>query len=413
MKTNWNPIVIAQHAVSEGRSIRVETLEWINRRYDTEYIITADSHLSHADDCQYCELTDETYSEHAEFLDYVGRDGWRETNHSGEADAVEARCFYCDWSDEWFLSTDFTSVEVGMDCVCFERHQDRLYYWESDGGYHTEPEPEPEEEEIPSYHSSANDSFKARAKHMRGAGVELETWAEEPTDWYEHVSSHRDLCGEEDPSLASGKSLEVITVPHTLEDWRSGNVDLFRALSSYSGKLRGHDAGEDYGIHVSLSRVLFPSDLVLGKYVVAVNQMASIGQAIAQRVNAYNGGFKVRSSVSRSISTGKYEPVKIESRRVETRIFRANLKPERIQAKVQYCFAVLAWVQTASCVTVSNEESASHAFLSWLALPGNRQAFPHLCDMLAEQAAKLNAISRDAVLLAHRLKRKAYRGSVA
>ncbi len=400
----WTAEFAAARAAARGETIRPELIEWLSRRYGIEMLITADGHLCDADEAVTCDLSDCVYSNHANMITYYSRNGWREIENIGHADLVEEQCFYCDHSSEWFLSDDFTSVDVDGDTVCAERNQDEIYYWESDSEYHWEPEPECSDW-IPAYHDDANRRFKSRAVSMQGAGIELEVYAPHPLDLWQHVSSYDGLCGEIDPSLASGESLEIITLPHTLAEWRDSSPDLLHALRTFNGGIVGHDAGEDYAIHVSLSRSLFPSNLVLGKYIVAINQMACLGRLVAQRPNSYNGGFKCRFKVT-EYNTGKYEPVKTESGRIETRIFRSNLRPERIRAKIEYCFAVLEWSKNESCAIVADERKATNEFLSFLSRPGNRKTYPNLCRMIAEKADELFALGESPITAARRLVKK-------
>ena len=55
--------------------------------------------------------------------------------------------FFCDHSDHYFHDSNFSSVQVDGYTVCFEWNQDNLYYWESDGDYHWDPEDEDEDED--------------------------------------------------------------------------------------------------------------------------------------------------------------------------------------------------------------------------------------------------------------------------
>ena len=382
---------IAQYRIENGNDVPSNVIDWLANRYNVTLVITEDGYLADMDETQFCAISESLFSERAdmvEFNRYVkvtgGTWSYQRETAQGEREAVEEACFWCDSTREFYLSSDFCAVDVDGDTVCQEACEDSLYYWESDEEYHWTPEPEG----IPSYHSCENSDFRNRAKSMKGAGIELEVWTSEANELYDHITGFNGLTGEEDPSLAHGQSLEIISLPETLADWREGKAPIFRALETWAGAIKGHDAGDGYGLHVSLSRSLFVSNLHISKYVIAVNQMAEIGALIAQRANSYNGGFKVRNRVGRALDAGKYEPVKVDWNRVETRIFRSNIRKERIQAKVEYCFAVLDWTRDVSANAVTKEDTASLSFLAFL--HGKKKAFPHLTSMLKEKAGSLS-----------------------
>ena len=389
----------AGHFVSvahgNGKRISPRLLRWLSARYDSPYIVSEDTVLIPENEGIYCPLSDAIYSPEAEFVTYYVRNSYgRFIEETAELEAVEDHCFQCETSGHWFARDEFTCVDVDGDSVCFEYHEDSLYYWECDGEYHWDMEEEDDEGagEVDSYHSCANRHTRHAWSLCKGAGIELELYSKHRANVASIARSHG-LLAEEDGSLHASYGVELIGAPFSLEDYQSAKSPCpwSKVLAELCAmdETKGYGAGEGYSIHVSLTRSLFGGDLNVAKYAAFINRYAIISECVAQRANAYNGGFDRNTKViPPSRRERKYSAVNVEDGRVETRIFRSNLRNERLVKAVEYCFAGMEYVKNASMRQIEANDGQVD-FLEWLASGGNAKRFPNLVSYLIQSRAKL------------------------
>jgi len=382
-------ILQAWHKMSADRnSASMERVkDWLENRTGNEYIECEDGKLVLSDDAHYCELSGCYYSTDDEFVTYY-TSGHRFVENSGHEDAVKRKCFLCERSDEWFDRHDFSRTDVDGETVCHEWYEDEMFYWDSDGEYHWDPEPEDDDDDDDargrsSYHS--NPRPKAWLQASKAYGVENEVNCEDMEDFCSALDGSG-LFTEEDASLDSKKGVEVVGGPFTLEQYqtRSTSWEAFYERVPLDN-VTGHGAGIGYGMHVNMSRDHFTSTFHLSKFTVLLNQMEKLCKCIAQRSNVYQGSYKTRCKVTKQVTTAKFEPVNVSDNRVEVRIFRANAKPERMIKNVEFCDAAKEYVKLASVQDISDETKATEVFLSWLDIPAHRTSYPALVAFLGEQ----------------------------
>ncbi len=136
--------------------------------YD-EYIITGDTDaVMHRDDANYCNYS-ETYNEGDVVEVYVSRrnsEYWLESIAEDKAYYYRGS-YYTDLSDHDLVMMEGGEIE----------HLDDVYYWESDGEYHYEPEPDPSEDYVRDYHYNNNVyevNFTDNPKFFIGFEIEKE-----------------------------------------------------------------------------------------------------------------------------------------------------------------------------------------------------------------------------------------------
>lgn len=355
-----------------------DIVEQWNDRHGTEIIQTEDGEWMETDDAYYCPIGEVYYSDDSEFEEY--RDG-RDEGHAHRDSLRNARSFFqCDRSEVWFSFSHFVSCEVDGETICYDWHSDEIYYWESDGSYHWEEEPAPENHRA-GYHSGSRYGWQ----YKEGIGIELEMLADDESDLEDICEAARahDFLAEEDGSLDDQLGVEIVSPPLSLKAWEGSEANPWQSfLSSIAGKASAHNAGTGYGIHVSLSLSLF-SELQLAKFVVFINQHVALSQTVAQRRNIYSGGYQAQTRCKKfkASQTGKYEPVKVDDKRAEVRIFRANMRWDRLQKCVQYCLAVRAFVSDQSVADICRG-GLETAFRSYVA--SNKKTFPQLNQFLKE-----------------------------
>jgi hypothetical protein len=148
LNQKMNLLEIAQSRIENGKDVPARVIEFLETRYGVSLVVTEDGYLCEMEETQFCELSENTFSDRADFTSFYRNsrgNGWnyyRQEEASGETDTVERSCFYCESTEAFYLSSDFTEIEVDGDTLCREACEDALYYWDSDGEWHYEPEPE-------------------------------------------------------------------------------------------------------------------------------------------------------------------------------------------------------------------------------------------------------------------------------
>ena len=290
----------------------------------------------------------------------------------------------------------------------------------------------PQQRTVQRYHGSIRPGWWTNKK---GIGMELEIDINDKSRFALGLSE--DILIENDGSLGV-KGVELIGGPYSQEEYQSGKTpwnDTLNQIKDIGGA--GHTAGEFYGIHLSVSKSLFTS-FHGAKFVCFFNQQAELCQLIGQRKQLYGcgdrsgyhnrqkikeviyynpqdaskyiyirdedgrvkhkdrvlcyGGTYIHSEtkqerhvrgVYHNIETNKYEPVKVDDKRYEVRIFRSNLRWERILKNIQFVDAVRVYTKTASAASVCAPYQGTADFLFWL---GKQQGYTALKKFLVDNA---------------------------
>jgi hypothetical protein len=130
--------------------------------------------------------------------------------------------FFCEWSNLYFNTETFTCVNIGGSDVCLQRyedslfyidgeyyHQDEVYYWESDGEYHLEPEPE--DKYNFSYHSSSPWDLSEGSEYKIGFEIEKEDREEMECYYAYDLQNDYGWGKESDGSLDSYSGFELVS----------------------------------------------------------------------------------------------------------------------------------------------------------------------------------------------------------
>ncbi len=222
-------------------------------------------------------------------------------------------------------------------------------------------------------------------------GVELEMENRKDADSSGGVKLSLALGGRlDDPKnrfiLASDGSLnasglELITNPYTLE--YHANVFGWRELLAPAIKV-GACAGSHTtrcGIHVHVNRSAI-SPLTLGKALIFVNadNNRALIERIAQRPSNNYTQLRTKKLADGHIpTTGKYEAMHLTENTVEFRIFRGNLRADRILKNIEFCHSVFSYVATISA-------QACQEFAPYLKfLTENAKLYPNLVAFLREK----------------------------
>ena len=311
--------------------------------------------------------------------------------------------------------------DYGNTIVVAGTYCERLGYifpWR-DGSYHTIREPAARI--VRNYHSERPRWWKA----AQGIGMELEINCNDRDTLATKL--HNDIMAERDGSLDRNKGVELIGGPYSCEDYQKGATPWEHTLTevkNIGGSGHYAEGGSGfYGIHLSLSRTLFTT-FHGAKFIVFFNQQKELCQLIGQRTQLYGvgegSGYEIRKKVkdvvyhngvgykqttmrshlqndldrkitSKNTSyyseTTKYESVRVDDKRYEVRIFRANLRWERILKNVEFVDAVKEYTREASAATVATPYEGTADFLYWL---GKRAGYTHLKKFLVDNASSFN-----------------------
>jgi hypothetical protein len=202
----------------------------------------------------------------------------------------------------------------------------------------------------------------------------------------------------EDGSLTSGRGVELVTLPMTLEKHRASGC-WSKWLDSRLQAVAMSGAGTtNCGIHVHINRAAL-SALTIGKMVVFLNNPdnSAFVTTIAQRrsgsycsrdgrkkLTAAWRGYSVASRDSSGnpldvVYNTRYDIINLTGgSTVEVRMFRGNLRPERVLKNIEFCHALVMFCQSAGIV----ESGKWGNFVTWLR--SNAKNYPNLCDYLRE-----------------------------
>lgn len=276
---------------------------------------------------------------------------------------TDGNAFFCDHSDHYFSDNSFSSVEVDGCTVCFEWNQDNLFYWESDGNYHWDPEDEDEDEDEESsgrgqYHGDqyTRNLWKKRDPFADLFGVELEICARDKDCLNDICSAAKDqgFIPERDGSLHEQLGVEIVAPPLGLRTYRKGQWSVL--LDGIRSKAKGWDAGTGYGIHISIRRSSL-TRLQQVKFLRFFPDNRRFCEKVAGRASNGFSNYDVVVPWARDPYTGRYAAAAIrEGDRIEVRAFRATLKKSSFLKNVQFVAALVEFVRAVSLRDITADE---------------------------------------------------------
>jgi hypothetical protein len=178
---------------------------------------------------------------------------------------------------------------------------------------------------------------------------------------------------------ASG--IELITRPYTLDyhqhtfDWK----EVLRPAIAAGGCAGKHTT--NCGMHVHVNRAAI-SPLTLGKALIFVNadKNRALIERIAQRAsNSYTNLRPKKLADGRMQSTAKYEAMHLSTETIEFRIFRGNLRFDRVLKNIEFCHSVIRYVETIGARDCTQYEP----YLKFIV--ENGKLYPHLLAFLREK----------------------------
>ena len=298
---------------------------------------------------------------------------------------LEDHYSYSDRENEWIHTADCVTSEDSRETVSTS-YAERHWEIDDDGNWYENGLPGPRG--LLEYYT---DIFAERdlpdpgKRLVFGVELEMEPKSEDDAGQREIVEAlggdDPDFILKSDGSLRSG--VELVTKPMTLEehkDWRWADV-----LESVQGIAQSGAGTTRCGMHVHINKAAL-SPLLLGKLLVFLNAdyTDELICLIAQRRgNGYcekdckrlNDGGRLW----RYASPDRYERLNVTRHTCEVRIFRGNLRPERVLKNIEFCHAAVAFCRDASMKEVASPRAFKEFLLK------NRSVYPELVRFLGEK----------------------------
>lgn len=184
-----------------------------------------------------------------------------------------------------------------------------------------------------------------------------------------------------DGSLRDG--VELVTLPYTLEQ-HSKDFGWFTLLNKAVHKIAMSGKGTDRcGIHIHINKAAL-SALTIGKMLVFANspKMERLITTIAQRASGQycqRSEKKVTAMHPRlEAPHPRYDILNVGPATIEVRMFRGNLRPERVVKNIEFCHSLVSFCRDASIVDCEKRES----YVRWLLI--NRGKYPYLVKFLRD-----------------------------
>lgn len=210
-------------------------------------------------------------------------------------------------------------------------------------------------------------------------GVELEMECQSVRKSMQAIGGAKgpDYICKSDGSLNNGA--ELVTLPFTLDHHSRSFAwaDLSKKLIA-SGATSGTTS--TCGIHVHANKAAL-TPLQIGKMLVLLNaeSNARFVEMVAQRgSNGYAQRRPKKIKQGKYLSDNRYDVLNVGRYTVEFRLFKGNLRPERILKNLEFCHAVITY-----CATASMQELDVVWFANFLRK--NRGTYPNLCRFLQER----------------------------
>lgn len=167
---------------------------------------------------------------------------------------------------------------------------------------------------------------------------------------------------EQDGSL-DDTGVELVTCPYTL-DFHLHKFGWRKLLGRVSGIAKSGSGTTACGMHVHVNRTAI-SALTLGKMLVFVNAEGNtrLIKQVAQRdSDRWARRYEKSVKMGKDRDSDKYEALHVARETIEFRIFRGNLKPERVLKNIEFCHSVVLYCQGASM----QELGTPNGYFKWL-----------------------------------------------
>lgn len=186
-----------------------------------------------------------------------------------------------------------------------------------------------------------------------------------------------------DGSLHSG--VEMVTMPFTLEQHKEEKaIKWQKALSAVAKKAKSGAGTDRCGMHIHINKVAL-SALTIGKMLVFLNSesLAPLITTIAQRPSGHycsrDGSKKIIDGSKSSENRYDIMNVSVSHPTCEIRMFKGNLKVERVYKNIEFCHALVQYCRQTSMADLQDWGSFSRWLIS------KRGTYSYLVQFLADK----------------------------
>lgn len=296
--------------------------------------------------------------------------------------------------DEATISADFLEEGTTVSETYARAH---FHVWEDEDGEEQWSRTRPPAERLLNYSANPFDYNKWDDRNATNAlvfGVELEMEAQRDRD--EGVARLISLLGgsckpqagyilKSDGSLHHG--VELVTMPFSLEQHKDGKTLPWEKILAKvnRGEAMSGARTERCGMHIHINKACL-SAFTIGKMLVFINseKLSSLISTIAQRGSGHycERDSKKVTDGSRN-SSNRYDILNVSESHptCEVRMFRGNLRPERVFKNLEFCHAMVQYCRQTSLQDLEDWGNFSRWLIS------KRGVYPHLVQFLIEKQA--------------------------
>lgn len=295
---------------------------------------------------------------------------------------------YSEMMGEWIPDSEIVRFNDRDDCATRGYARAHCYWSPVDGEWYVDYENAPSEdddEHLFDYGANVLEHCAFDSEALQAGalmfGVELEM---EPTRGNCGLDVAEALGGRQtdkfilksDGSLSDG--VELVTVPLTLDQHRA-SFDWPGTLAPVARKAKSGSGTNACGMHVHINKRAL-SALQIGKMLVFCNSTRTRVQleTIAQRgSNSYCERSEKKLADGKKYSESRYDILNVGGRgTVEVRMFRGNLRPERVLKNIEFCHALVTYCADCSIADIESWDK----FADWLLK--RRGQYPELVKFL-------------------------------
>ena len=237
---------------------------------------------------------------------------------------------------------------------------------------------------IPIFHGDSNDSV-----YM---GIELEVEMKEGLQQYSAIVANRfqEAAGsfvylKKDSSI-SKEGFEIVTHPANLSFWKENSI-FWNAIRKLTRTCEAWSV-DNCGMHVHISRSAFNHDDHMAKFLLFINSNRLLSAFVAERYNAKQAPFmEMNFETAKNIATlntkiNRHCAVNVQGNipTVEVRIFKGNLKKQRMLKNIEFVHSVFSFTKTETALEV--EPYIEHVVT-------NKALYPNLCAYISKYKSKL------------------------
>ena len=242
---------------------------------------------------------------------------------------------------------------------------------------------------LPVFYDNPNDDAHNDTVFM---GIEVEVEMKEGLQQYSTIVSNRfqEAAGafvylKKDSSI-SKEGFEIVTHPASISYWE-GNHTFWNAIRKLTKTCEAWSV-DNCGMHVHINRDAFNSNVHMAKFLLFINTNRLLSAFVAERYNAKQAPFlEMDIELAKNIVTfhqkiNRHCAVNVQSTipTIEVRIFKGNLKKQRMLKNIEFVHSVFSFTKTEAPLEVE-------PYIEYVTT--NKVLYPNLCSYISKYKRKL------------------------